>query len=67
MGKSALLEPFLFLERMEISSQFVANLGKLIVQNKVDKWLNKRHKVRNDAQAGAVLDKDAKQPRKELK
>lgn len=40
MAKSAHLGLILSLETMKIGSYFVANLGKLMVQNKVDKWLN---------------------------
>lgn len=40
MAKSAHLRLILSLETMKIGSYFVANLGKLMVQNEVDKWLN---------------------------
>ena len=39
------LEPNLYLERIKIGYHFVANLSKLMLQNKADKWLNGHHKV----------------------
>lgn len=40
MAKSAHLGLILSLETKKIGAYFVANLGKFMFQNKVDKWLN---------------------------
>ena len=65
MAKSAQLGLILSLERMKIGSYFVANLRKLIVQNKVHEWLN-ISVVRSETRlvTGDVLENYVKQPLK---